>query len=200
MLKEVVKIPEGLYMPILVNADKLQTSNRPNFRATQLDGAVRYSIAGKVYQIRGCGTKDILNILLRDGQKGPDCSGSPIRYLTISSDKPDAPLGFYSAGDSIRYPQTLELNYDYVSPEQRGQNLGLIQLVDFLRLALEMDGIKMAVFIPLVGRSNFGDSLDGICTRHNVGGWLEYDIDLIDRKKVKEVLTGKLKDRGIEIL
>lgn len=159
----------------------------------------RFAINGRVYEITDAQPDEIKRILARDGEADVSNDQS-FRRVTFDRGNLSTPIGFYKAEISSRYSTALDLTFNYVSRDNRSNGLGLVQGIDFLLLALEMEGIDSAVFMPLSGRSRFYDSLGEISRRGKIQGWTEYEIDTKDKDKVKKVLTERLKELGIVAL
>lgn len=162
----------------------------------------RYSIKGRIYEVRDCNGDDIANIALRDGQVSCLFLGNqiPIKRLTASQEKPDMPIGFYLVRDLEYNPEALELFFNYVSPNARGEGISLLQKVDVLISALLTKEAKRLKFTKVDGNSSFYESLDGICSSVRIGDNISYDVDITNKEKVKEIIDERLAAMNVRII
>lgn len=161
----------------------------------------RYSLKGKVYEIRDSSQNDISNIALRDGQMGSLLIGdaSPVRKMIASAERPDIPLGFYLGRNVQEQPTTLEMFYHYVSPKYREQGIGSLLRADLLQLALDRKNIDRVLSMQRA-TSSFYELLDGICSAFKRSGFWQYELDLSDKEKARTIIAKRLKEFGVEAL
>ena len=193
-----------------VRTNPIQFNKGPEFYQRELGNSyldhivqnghlTRFSLNGKVYELRDATANDISNVALRDGQMESliISDESPRRRLIADAEKPDFPVGFYLARERQDRPQTLEIFYHYVSPKYREQGRGSVEQADLLLSALEMKDIDRVLAIKRQ-KSGFYESLDGIFSALKKSGLWYHEIDLSDREKARAIIVKKLKDLGIE--
>lgn len=161
----------------------------------------RFSLNGKVYELRDATANDISNVALRDGQMESLFIGdeSLVRKLIATTERPDIPLGFYLARRHQERPQTLEQFYHYVSPRYREQGIGSVESADLLLSALGMEDIDKVLSIKKQ-RSKLYESFDGIFSAFKKSGSWYHEVDLSDKEKAREIITKRLKDLVIELI
>ena len=169
----------------------------------QGNAPTRYKFNGRFYELRDCNSNDVSQVALRDRQLDSYILGYDglIKRLVSVSDKPDVPVGFHLAKNWVQKPDTLEVSYQYVSPEYRKQHIALVQLVDLLLYALNADNIKALRVHVFKGQSNFYESFgQDICSSTIASKGRVYEIDLRNKELVKRRLMINLKEVGLELV
>jgi len=175
--------PKELYQEQLANSENL----------VKPVNVARYSVNGKVYEVKDGSSDDIANISLRDNQMSALFLGyaSQVKRLTTMDTEPRSPVGFY-LGKIFDNPKTFELFFNYVAPNVRINGIGIVHRVDSLLMALNMESIEKFLTRIVEGKSGFYESLEGICAGITKDSGTEYAIDLRDKDKVRRIVEKRL--------